>query len=88
MYVNTRNGLFVNKGWGGGVFNYNTAFGGVRSNPCSMSGTDPITQQGRVVFAIGIGAATYFLANHFVKKGRSKELPAALAIIVGVATFA
>lgn len=28
MRVNTRNGLFANEGYGGGVFNYNTAFGG------------------------------------------------------------
>lgn len=29
MQVKTRNGLFANEGYGGGVFNYNTAFGGV-----------------------------------------------------------
>lgn len=29
MLVKTRNGLFANEGHGGGVFNYNTAFGGV-----------------------------------------------------------
>lgn len=29
--VDTRNGLFANEGYGGGVFNYNTAFGGVAS---------------------------------------------------------
>ena len=31
--VNTRNGVFANEGWGGGVFNYNTAFGSVEPAP-------------------------------------------------------
>ena len=36
MYVKTRNGLFANEGYGGGVFNYNTAFGSVPDTPQSI----------------------------------------------------
>jgi hypothetical protein len=33
--VDTRNGLFANEGWGGGVFNYNVSFGSVE-NPSGV----------------------------------------------------
>lgn len=37
--VNTRNGLFANEGYGGGVFNYNTAFGSTPADtPRTISG--------------------------------------------------
>lgn len=36
-YVNDRNGLFANEGYGGGVFNYNVAFGSV-DNPTPVGG--------------------------------------------------
>lgn len=45
MYVKTRNGTFSNQGYGGGVFNYNTAFGSY----------DPDTP-GNISGLIGIGA--------------------------------
>jgi hypothetical protein len=35
--VDTRNGLFANEGWGGGVFNYNVAFGSVDATPRHFS---------------------------------------------------
>lgn len=36
--IKTRNGLFANQGWGGGVFNGNVAFGSVDSSPSSVLG--------------------------------------------------
>lgn len=37
MQVKTRNGLFANEGHGGGVFNYNTAFGGLSGADTAQS---------------------------------------------------
>lgn len=38
LQADTRNGVFANEGWGGGVFNYNTAFGGVDGSPSGVGG--------------------------------------------------
>ena len=36
--IKTRNGLFANQGWGGGVFNYNVAFGSVPDDVQGIAG--------------------------------------------------
>lgn len=42
MLVKTRNGLFANEGWGGGMFNYNTAFGSTSPDtPQGIGGLSP-----------------------------------------------
>lgn len=66
--VNTRNGLFANEGWGGGVFNYNTAFGATESAASPVRGDHMNHHYGDVsnlnapydnIAVQGLGSVTY-----------------------------
>lgn len=54
LQANTRNGVFANEGWGGGVFNYNTAFGGLDGTPGGVQGLGAVTWDGRTLPSTGI----------------------------------